>query len=448
VGQIQNQPVNLDGLLGHLGVSAGLYSRETFMALFSCMVRIIRQYHLKGLIFHRLLADSDFETLGLALDGLSGVSSFAITDDDVARCGTLDPEHTGLVVVLTNQFCATLYWKRATEDTYRMWDGGWTFHPGDSKTMALQLAQFMPDSETLAAKIEETPLDRRYDEKVTGFITHLVNNLENRNRELTMALDEVGNLNAKIVDQERLAAIGQLCSVIAHEIRNPLGLIDLYAKLIENQVAGLEVAEGANKVALEKNLALIRSATGNLETILSELTQYARPLELNLERTDLRTVVMEVVDMFMPRYEEKGVELTWKFPPEPVDAEYDSPRIKQALINLVKNALEASKPETTVHVALAVRQGDDQLFIKVSDQGSGVDERSKAKLFTPYFSTKGNGTGLGLAHSRKILQAHGGTVALLESSGQGSTFALVLPRPGAKKPKPGTSHRIEELPIC
>jgi signal transduction histidine kinase len=341
----------------------------------------------------------------------------------------MNPDSAGFLLVLTNQFCAAMYWSTATYEVYGMYDGGWTFHPGDSKTIALQVAGLMDNHETLAQLIEETPLDRRYDEKVTGFITQLINNLETRNRELTLALNQVKQLNAKVLDQERLAAIGQLCSVIAHEIRNPLGLIDLYAKLIENQVERIEFpeSEGEQKQLLEKNLQLIRSASSSLESILSELTSYARPLELELAMVDLRDLVTDVAEMYEPKYQEKGVALTWTLPKEPIQAHVDYRRLKQALINLVKNALEASKEATEVSVILATRSNDKRIFIKVQDQGRGVDARSQEKLFTPYFSTKGNGTGLGLAHSRKILQAHGGTVALLSTSEAGSTFALILP---------------------
>ncbi len=426
MGPKTEQPVNLDGLFGHLSSYSGLYSRETFLNLYSCIVRIIRQYHLKGMVFHRVLGDPDFNTLSVALGQRTDLETIAVTDEEAQRCSTLDKDHTGFVVVLTNQFCATVYWSRSSQESYGVYDGGWTFHPGDSKTIALELTRFMENSEALSQRVENTPLDRRYDEKVTGFITQLINNLETRNRELTLALNQVKQLNAKVLDHERLAAIGQLCSVIAHEIRNPLGLIDLYAKLIEGQVAKLDVPEG--KEPLEKNLQLIRSATSNLEGILSELTSYARPLELELEAMDLRTLVMEVVDMFAPRYEEKGIALEWKLPPESLEMPVDERRLKQALINLVKNALEASKEGTCVQVIVAIRKNDERIFIKVQDQGCGIDKKAQEKLFTPYFSTNGNGTGLGLAHSRKIIQAHGGTVPLINTGEHGSTFALVLPK--------------------
>ena len=449
-----NPSAKLDGLFGHLSAYGGLYSRETFVNLYSCLVRIIRQYQLKGVVFQRFLGDSDFESVSLALEQLPGLSVYQIQSSPAttehhaggSRSNLGDPQwmipETGFVLVLTNQLCAAVHWSTQTEAEFKMLDGGWTFNPKDSRTIALKIAEHLGDFPDLIDQIEATPLDRRYDEKMTWFVTQLVNNLETRNRELSIALNQLQQLHSKWVDQERLAAIGQLCSVIAHEIRNPLGLIDLYAKLMESELGKLTPALPANLTGpdssgekLEKHLNLIRSATQSLESILSELTQYARPLTLETTMLDIRLLVQDVVDMYHPKCQESHIGLQLDLPPEAIMAEIDTRRIKQALINLVKNALEASKAQGQIRVSVNIRKDDDCIYVKVSDQGAGIDEKVREKLFTPYFSTKGNGTGLGLAHTQKILQAHKGSVCLLQSvPGQGSTFALVLPRPTQQHP--------------
>lgn len=430
---------HLEGLLGHLSAYSGLYSKNTFLQLYSGIVRMIRQYRLKGLVFQRLHGDSAFKTISLVLDSVDDVQVFDL-DNDLSATGTKDTlQQTGFLIALTNQFCATLHWSCDAEDVFQTLQGGWTFHPGDCKTAALYLADMLENPTELKALIEQTPLDRRYDEKQTWFITQLIANLESRNRDLAVALKQVKTLHQQMVDQERLAAIGQLCSVIAHEIRNPLGLIDLYAKLIEAETAKLP--EGVDTSKLGSHLQLIRESTQSLEGILSELTQYARPMTLETASVDVGQVVGDVVAMYEPKAAEMDVTLSLTLPETPLTLTLDERRIKQALINLIKNALEVSKAGSQIRVVVATRQGDDQVFIKVTDQGPGVDEKYRQKLFTPYFSTKGNGTGLGLAHSRKILQTHGGTVTLLSSSAQGSTFALVLPL--SAPPAPGDSSSLE-----
>ncbi len=382
-----------------------------------------------GFVITRTLDDDTFETMAHALDKMPELPLFRLNQPDLFPTGTGICDQTGFLIVLTNRLCATLYWSAATHATYRMYEGGWTFHPGDTRTIAGHLISHL-DQPELDHLLKETSVDRRYDDKLNVLITSLVHGLENRNRELTVALDQLKILNQRNVDTERLAAIGQLSSVIAHEIRNPLGLIDLYAKLTEDHLGKLDLTEQSEKRdVLLKNLSLIRQATGSLESILSELTNYSRPLQLSRQETDVWQLVCDICDFFRPSYDEKKVELITQPNPLNVRLPLDADKIRQALINLLKNALEASKADSRVEVSIHDKANGLQLSIQVADQGSGVSPQNTGKLFTPYFSTKGSGTGLGLAHSRKILQAHGGSVELVSSiPGQGSIFALILPK--------------------
>jgi signal transduction histidine kinase len=425
--------LGLQGLFGHLCASPGLYSKETFLTLYGCITRLVRDYHLSGLVLTCTLDDPDFDTMTHALEDIPKLPLHRVPPS---------ADKVGFLLMLTDRLCAGLFWSGASQDAFRMFEGGWTFHPGDTRTMATQLLSRMAEAgisvEAQQQLLEATGIDRRYDDKLNMLTISLVRGLENRNRELVLALEQVQLLNKRNVDTERLAAIGQLSSAIAHEIRNPLGLIDLYAKLTEDRLAKVTDVLGEQREPLLKNLTLIRQATNSLEGILSELTQYSRPLQLALKPTDLPQLVCDVCDFYQPSYVERGILLTVTPPDVPIESIMaDGERIRQALINLLKNALEASK--TGQRVTVTVRHANDlslathpPLYVTVRDEGSGVSEANMAKLFTPYFSTKGNeGTGLGLAHSRKILQAHGGSVELLRTApNEGSTFALVLPTHG------------------
>jgi signal transduction histidine kinase len=423
------QKIQLNGLFGHLCSSTGMYSRETFQSLYSCITRMVRDHRMPGFVITRTLQDEAFETMAHALDEIPEVPLFRLNQSDLFPSGTGICDQTGFLIVLTNRLCATLFWSAATHATYRMYEGGWTFHPGDTRTIAGHLIAHLNEP-ALDQLLKETSVDRRYDEKLNVLITSLVHGLENRNRELMVALDQVQLLNKRNVDTERLAAIGQLSSVIAHEIRNPLGLIDLYAKLTEDHLGPLNLeAQTEKKTLLLKNLGLIRQATSSLETILSELTNYSRPLNLNPKPTDLVALVQELCEFYRPSYQEKSVTLNTALNQQEEWLTIDSEKIRQALINLLKNALEASGAGMTVQVSVEAKMNHPQICVKVSDQGTGISSQHVSKLFTPYFSTKGSGTGLGLAHSRKILLAHGGSVELLSSTpGQGSVFAITLPR--------------------
>jgi signal transduction histidine kinase len=424
--------LQLDGLFGHLCSSTSLYSKETFQSLYSCITRMVRDHHMPGFVMTRTLDDDSFEPMAEALEDIHGLPLFRLNQPDLFPDHTGICEQTGFLIVLTNRLCATLFWSRATHETFRMYNGGWTFHPGDCRTIANRLIQQLQNPD-LAHLLSETQVDRRYDDKLNLLITSLVHGLESRNRELTMALEQVRHLNKRNVDTERLAAIGQMSSVIAHEIRNPLGLIDLYAKLTEDHLAKLELnAQDDKKALLLKNLSQIRQATSHLENILSELTDYSRPLKLQTQPTALPQLIQDVCEFYEPSFQEKGVSLNCVpfLQPEPWLLAYplDREKIRQALINLLKNALEASPSGSTVQVQVVCPPGDAQFYIQVQDQGKGLEPAHIKKLFTPYFSTKGSGTGLGLAHSQKILQTHGGNVELVNSVlGQGATFCLTLP---------------------
>ena len=429
--------IQLDGLFGHLCSSTGLYSKETFESLYSCITRMVRDQHMPGFVITRTLDDDTFEPMAQALENVQGLPLFRLNQPRLFPADAGLCSQTGFLIVLTNRLCATLYWSATTQETFRMYNGGWTFHPGDSRTIASRvIEQLNQENEhpELAQLLADTQVDRRYDDKLNLLITSLVHGLEHRNRELTLALDQVKVLNKRNVDTERLAAIGQMSSVIAHEIRNPLGLIDLYAKLTEDHLAQLALPEQAEKKALLlKNLSHIRQATGSLETILSELTDYSRPLHLNRQPNDLAQLVHDVCEFYTPSYQEKGVTLQLNEVPAehrlPSSYPLDGDKIKQARINLLKNALEASPEGSVVQVSLLCPPHDPHCYVQVEDQGQGIEPAHVQKLFTPYFSTKGSGTGLGLAHSQKILQAHGGNVELLRSlPGQGSLFCLSLPQ--------------------
>ena len=434
--RIQNTApsIALGELFTHLSSTTGLYSKETFLSLYGCLTRMIRDHHLQGVVLVRTLSDDAFEAMTCALEGQQDISLYRLEGPETGlstKSGLSDG--TGFLLVLTNRLCAAVHWHTETSDTFKMYDGGWTFHPGDAKTLSTHITQHLeaPLQAELTELLERTAVDRRYDDKLNLLVTSLVEGLENRNRQLMLALDQVNRLNHKVIESERMAAVGQLSSVIAHEIRNPLGLIDLYAKLVEVQLEKTTIEDDKARETLTKNLSQIREATGCLETILSELTSYARPLTLNKKPHNILQFVEDICEFYSPSYAEKSVkiEVVDALSEKETNVLMDVERIRQALINLLKNALEVSEAGKRVIITVASRKGDDVVYIKVADEGPGVDDKNAAKLFTPYFSTKAQGTGLGLAHSRKILQAHGGSVELLSTeAGHGATFALILPK--------------------
>lgn len=454
-----------DELLGQLSGHTGLFSQATFQNLVSSLSRLVRDQRLKGsILIYTPEGTDNFETATIGLQAVPGIEIIDIapivaqqtkqwveTGSTQSNAPLLSPK-LGFILFLTERLGASVYWDTATVETFQLAQGGWSFNPQDVKTLATRLGELL-QNEPLKRAIANAPTDRRYDEKITFLVSSLVSNLEHRNRELSGAINHLQNLNTQLVEQERLATIGQMSSTIAHEIRNPLGLIDLYASLVETQLSNLAL-ENLDPLVM-KNLAQIRSSIQHMESILSELTQYARPLTLTLKPLNLKEFTESVCDYYRPQFTAHNVTLTVEHTlnatilEETIWQQYqgDETRLRQALINLLKNALEAcllaqekeaNNPHTTtntipitrcVTVGLSYRKDDPALFLKVKDEGNGIPLEKQEKLFTPYYSNKVGGTGLGLAHVQKIMQAHhGGKATLLWSEpNKGSTFALVLP---------------------
>lgn len=413
----------------HTFPQQGAYTQETFLALWGACIRWACQVATKKTpltVTVQLATDTDVTALKALLTPLE--SNAHIT---LKMTSSTQPRANSLLIAGL-PIHAGIYFQQDLRRSLQRYRGGWSFSPPEVQA----LFQVIDPSIPLPSAADANPHP-----EVATMASALVHGLEEQAKELDNALQDIHTLNQKVVNSERLAAIGQLCSVVAHEIRNPLGLIDLYAKLIEAQaeqwVGGLQetypdLPELKEKLPFTDNIAMVRDAIGGLEVILSELTQYSRPLTLEANEQLVVPMVKKIVAFYQPKYAEKDVNLSCHVNPALVDelmANVDEKRFRQALLNLLKNALEACKSGATVSVTIASRENDKDIYIKVTDEGGGIPKRSLEKLFTPYFSTKGNGTGLGLAHSRKILQAHGGRVELLNTQeGVGTTFALVLPR--------------------
>lgn len=430
---------NLERLFHQLANEQGLFSRSTLHSFYSTLVRLVCDHRMQGCVLTLSRPEACINQLSLPLETCPHVTvinleTFATFQPALQLGGTpLLNSGFGCAVFLMNELSLALYWNSDSTQTYKLDQGGWTFQPTNVRFLADKLAEASQE-ESVKEYVLMAPCDAQFDEKLSKLVFSMINNLEHRNRDLAHALVREQLLNKQMAEQERLAAIGQMSSVLAHEIRNPLGVIDLYANLVETQLAQLE--EATLEPLIFSNLGQIRSAVQHLDSVLTELTQYSRPLHIEPTLADIEQLLQETVAFYKPSFEQKGVALhlsvNLSLPASvsrPLQLMLDSTKIKQALINLMKNALEATPSGKKVVVELSCRRGDQYVYVKVRDEGKGVPETYQKKLFTPFFTTKGaNGTGLGLAHVRKILQAHGGQAELLWSEAEkGASFALLFP---------------------
>jgi signal transduction histidine kinase len=420
---------NLSVTLAHWCQTNGLYAKQTFVSLFSCLLRMVREHRMTGLIVTHL--DEGFNGITDCLGAVPGIDYTPLAPTDFPPQDSQAPP--GMVFILTDRLCCFLHWRPDGQPALDLFNGGWTFHPAEVRSLAESVFAHLRNaalSGQLTQQLANTQLDRRYDDRMSMVIPALVQGLELRNRELTHALAEVRQLHERMVHAERLAAIGQVSATIAHEIRNPLGLMDLYGKLAESQVLQSSCSE-AEKHAILTHIGHIQTATCNLESFLGELTDYSKPLQLAHATHYLPDVVNQVVAFCQPLAHKHRIIVQVNNPPATakpfLNQPCDANRLQQALLNIIKNALEATPDGGTVTLTFSYRKADQAICIKVADQGPGVTQHEQTRLFTPFYTTKLQGTGLGLARSQKIMEAHGGRVQLLTSNAKGSTFALVLP---------------------
>ena len=231
-------------------------------------------------------------------------------------------------------------------------------------------------------------------------------------------LDELRDKENVIVRSATLATVGELTSRVVHEMRNPLSSIKMNLQALK---------ASPNLDTGDRELAEIASGqSARLEGMLNELLQYGRPIDLNTESVPARSLFGEVMPNLRRLAAEKGIQIALADRSGTARVNVDVEQFSRALENLVKNAIEASPYGAAVEIS--AQFDNDKLILEVSDTGSGVRPEHRAMLFKPFFTTKSDGTGLGLANAKKIVDLHGGRINSRESPDGGTTFVIALPR--------------------
>jgi PAS domain S-box-containing protein len=220
----------------------------------------------------------------------------------------------------------------------------------------------------------------------------------------------------KLVQRERLAALGELAAVVAHEVRNPLGVIF-------NSASTLRRTIGDDPT--KKNLVdILQEEAQRLNHIVGDLLDFARPLSPSLRREAMATIAEEAVGVALAATE-RPIAVTFEVEPGLPDVPVDRRLIRQALINVAMNAVQAMPRGGTLTTRL--RREGARLRLEIEDTGTGIDDAVAKRIFEPFFTTRAQGTGLGLTVVKRITDVHGGEVSLQSQPGRGTTFRLLLP---------------------
>lgn len=217
-----------------------------------------------------------------------------------------------------------------------------------------------------------------------------------------------------IINSEKLSVAGKLAAGIAHEVRNPLTAIKGFFQMIENDLKG-------NKMYFD----VIASEINRIETILNELLVLAKPQEAKFEQKKLDTILNHVITLLETQTNLISIEITKDIEPNLPLINCDENQLKQVFINYLKNAIESMNQGGKIHIQVR-RQTTNSIRIRIVDQGSGIPEHILNRIGEPFFTTKAQGTGLGLMICRNIIEEHRGTVHI-ESSSSGTNVEIELP---------------------
>ncbi len=233
--------------------------------------------------------------------------------------------------------------------------------------------------------------------------------------------DEIGFL-AQTMDEMRKNILARdqqmqmMLSGIAHEVRNPLGGIELFTGILKEELA--------DRPEQLSHVERIQRELRYLADVVTSFLDYARPLKIQKEEGDLGEFVSQIVRLVEPEAEEKSVKIELQIEPLP-KVYFDRQRLQQGLLNLIQNGIQASPENSTLTIALYNR--GELVEISIRDRGPGIPEELREKIFQPFFTTKEKGTGLGLPLADKMVRAHGGTLSFSSKPNEETTFKITLP---------------------
>lgn len=234
---------------------------------------------------------------------------------------------------------------------------------------------------------------------------------------LMQDISELRQLETKLQRNERMAALGKMAAGVAHELRNPLSSIKGLAILLKGKTAGDPEGVQTAEVLVQEVERLNRS--------ISELLDYARPEQLNTQSASLDSILQEAVDLVGVDASSLGIAICTDFNDEGENVVMDTDKIKQVFLNLLLNGMQAMVDGGTLSLKTEVK--NKQLHCTIEDNGVGIKDEHKNRVFDPYFTTKSEGTGLGLSLSAKIIEEHGGTISLESEAGKGTAVTVQLP---------------------
>ena len=231
-------------------------------------------------------------------------------------------------------------------------------------------------------------------------------------------LESVEQIESELELSRRMAAIGRLTAGVGHEVKNPINAIVVHLELLKNKLGG-------DHSPATRHLDVIDAEIHRLDRVVQTLVDFSRPVELQLQEQDLRTVIGDVLALADEELSTRNVKLEGRLPANPLIVNVDADLLKQAALNVIQNGAQAMPNGGILSVRLEEER--KMAVLRIADEGAGIPPEIREKIFDLYFTTKSGGSGIGLAMTYRILQLHHGSVDVKSEVGRGTEFSLRIP---------------------
>jgi len=240
------------------------------------------------------------------------------------------------------------------------------------------------------------------------------------NRVMAERAEERLRLEEQLGEAQRLASLGKMVAAVSHEIKNPLGIVRSTAEILGTRIS--KVAPGNEKLA-----GIIVEETSRLDNIVREFLDFARPRDLRKTAGSLNTVVERLLHFMEPELQQKAVQVRSLLAADLPEILFDGEQIYQVVFNIVFNAIQAMPEGGELFLKTAALPEEKAVMLEVTDTGLGIPPEKLDQIFTPFYTDKNRGTGLGLTIAKSIVDKHQGSITVSSRPGEGSTFRVTLP---------------------
>ncbi|MDN3513855.1 MAG: ATP-binding protein [Candidatus Brocadia sp.] len=309
-------------------------------------------------------------------------------------CGDIFLCHTSTGMCLTEKFCP----------------GMEVFH-GETSKGSRELLIRRGDGNESWVKMSVSPIS-----DTKGKPTHIVSVIED--------ISDVKRFSDEVIRSKTLSTLGAFAAELAHEVKNPLNAMNIQMTVLEREIQDIKKLSGKSKKELLEIASIVRKELNRLSGFVEECLHFSKTGELNKSAVDVSDILSEIVSLLLPQAQLQGIQIELDITNRLSRVLVDRDKIKQAILNILINSIEAMPDGGMLHVS--AKCIGHEIWISCQDTGSGIPDESKDKIFNLFYTTKDGGTGIGLSFAQNIVQAHGGVIRL-EEAPKGSKFVITIP---------------------